>query len=300
MSVDYHIPVLLHQSIESLSIRPNGIYVDCTYGGGSHSRSILQKLGAKGRLIAFDMDDDAARNLPDDPRITLIKSNYRYIRKFLRVHGIREVDGILADLGISSHQIDEGSRGFSFRFDADLDMRMNRDYEITAVNVINEYSEFDLIRIFSEYGEVRNAKTLAKEIITQRRSGKIETTHKFNHLLDKVMMGLQSKYYAQVYQAIRIEVNDEIGSLSDMLTDGVKVLKKGGIFSVISYHSLEDRLVKNLFKTGNLEGEVIKDDFGHIQKTFDTLTRKPIEADAAEQRMNPRSRSAKLRVGIKI
>ena len=300
MSVDYHIPVLLHQSIESLSIRPNGIYVDCTYGGGSHSRSILQKLGAKGRLIAFDMDDDAACNLPDDPRITLIKSNYRYIRKFLRVHGIREVDGILADLGISSHQIDEGSRGFSFRFDADLDMRMNRDYEITAVNVINEYSEFDLIRIFSEYGEVRNAKTLAKEIITQRRSGKIETTHKFNHLLDKVMMGLQSKYYAQVYQAIRIEVNDEIGSLSDMLTDGVKVLKKGGIFSVISYHSLEDRLVKNLFKTGNLEGEVIKDDFGHIQKTFDTLTRKPIEADAAEQRMNPRSRSAKLRVGIKI
>lgn len=300
MSVDYHIPVLLHQSIESLSIRPNGIYVDCTYGGGSHSRSILQKLGAKGRLIAFDMDDDAARNLPDDPRITLIKSNYRYIRKFLRVHGIREVDGILADLGISSHQIDEGSRGFSFRFDADLDMRMNRDYEITAVNVINEYSEFDLIRIFSEYGEVRNAKTLAKEIITQRRSGKIETTHKFNHLLDKVMMGLQSKYYAQVYQAIRIEVNDEIGSLSDMLTDGVKVLKKGGIFSVISYHSLEDRLVKNLFKTGNLEGEVIKDDFGNIQKTFDTLSRKPIEADTAEQRMNPRSRSAKLRVGIKI
>jgi 16S rRNA (cytosine1402-N4)-methyltransferase len=300
MSVDYHIPVLLHQSIESLNIRPDGTYVDCTYGGGSHSRSILQKLGAKGRLIAFDMDENAARNLPDDPRITLIRSNYRYIRKFLRVYGIQEVDGILADLGISSHQIDEGSRGFSFRFDADLDMRMNQDYEVTAINVINGYSENDLIRIFSEYGEVRNAKTLAKEIIIQRRSGKIETTQKFNHLLDKVMMGPQSKYYAQVYQAIRIEVNDEIGSLSEMLTDGMKVLRKGGIFSVISYHSLEDRLVKNLFKTGNLEGEVIKDDFGKIQKPFETLTKKPIEADASEQKLNPRSRSAKLRVGIKI
>ena len=300
MSLDYHIPVLLQQSIESLNIRPDGIYVDCTYGGGSHSRSILQKLGAKGRLIAFDMDEDAERNAPDDPRFRLIKSNYRYIRKFLRVHGIQEVDGILADLGISSHQIDEGSRGFSFRFDANLDMRMNQSGEINAAGIINEYSETDLIRIFSEYGEVRNAKTLAREIVTQRRSGKIETTHQFNQLLDRVMMGPQAKYYAQVYQAIRIEVNDEIGSLKEMLEDGMKVLKKGGVFSVISYHSLEDRLVKNLFKTGNLEGELIKDDFGKIQKSFETGTKKPIEADAAEQKANPRSRSAKLRYGIKI
>ena len=300
MSLDYHIPVLLQQSIESLNIRPDGIYVDCTYGGGSHSRSILQKLGAKGRLIAFDMDEDAERNAPDDPRFRLIKSNYRYIRKFLRVHGIQEVDGILADLGISSHQIDEGSRGFSFRFDANLDMRMNQSGEINAAGIINEYSETDLIRIFSEYGEVRNAKTLAREIVAQRRSGKIETTHQFNQLLDRVMMGPQAKYYAQVYQAIRIEVNDEIGSLKEMLEDGMKVLKKGGVFSVISYHSLEDRLVKNLFKTGNLEGELIKDDFGKIQKSFETGTKKPIEADAAEQKANPRSRSAKLRYGIKI
>jgi 16S rRNA (cytosine1402-N4)-methyltransferase len=299
MSVDYHIPVLLHQSVESLNIRPDGIYVDCTFGAGGHSKAILDKLGAKGRLIAFDMDDDALLNVPDDKRFTLVKSNYRYIRKFLRVHGIQEVDGILADLGVSSHQIDEGPRGFSFRFDADLDMRMNQANEFTALNIINGYNEAELVMVLSEYGEVRNAKTLAKEIISQRRSRPITSTHQFNQILDKVMMGLQSKYYAQVYQAIRIEVNQEIDSLAEMLLDGMKVLKPSGVFSVISYHSLEDRLVKNLFKTGNIEGEVIKDDFGSILRPFDLVNKRPIEADAKEQRVNPRSRSAKLRVAIK-
>jgi 16S rRNA (cytosine1402-N4)-methyltransferase len=299
MSTEYHIPVLLHQSVESLHIQPDGIYVDCTFGAGGHSRSILKMLGAKGRLIAFDMDDDAVLNVPDDKRFTLIKSNYRYIKKFLRVHGIQEVDGILADLGVSSHQIDEGPRGFSFRFDADLDMRMNQAYEVTAMNVINEYNEAELVRIFSEYGEVRNAKTLAREIVVQRKVRSILTTHQFNQILDKVIMGLQSKYYAQVYQAIRIEVNQEIDSLSEMLLDGMKVLKPGGIFSVISYHSLEDRLVKNLFRTGNLEGEVNKDDFGKIHKPLEMVNKKPIEADAREQKVNPRSRSAKLRVAKK-
>jgi 16S rRNA (cytosine1402-N4)-methyltransferase len=299
MSTEYHIPVLLHQSVESLHIQPDGIYVDCTFGAGGHSRSILKMLGAKGRLIAFDMDDDAVLNVPDDKRFTLIKSNYRYIKKFLRVHGIQEVDGILADLGVSSHQIDVGPRGFSFRFDADLDMRMNQAYEVTAMNVINEYNEAELVRIFSEYGEVRNAKTLAREIVVQRKVRSILTTHQFNQILDKVIMGLQSKYYAQVYQAIRIEVNQEIDSLSEMLLDGMKVLKPGGIFSVISYHSLEDRLVKNLFRTGNLEGEVNKDDFGKIHKPLEMVNKKPIEADAREQKVNPRSRSAKLRVAKK-
>lgn len=300
MSVDYHIPVLLHQSIESLCIRSDGIYVDCTFGAGGHSRSILNKLGAKGRLIAFDMDDDAVLNVPDDNRFLLIKSNYRYIRKFLRIHGIQEVDGILADLGVSSHQIDEGSRGFSFRFDADLDMRMNQAYEFTAVNVLNEYDETELVRMFSQYGEVRNAKTLVREIIIQRKVRKILTTHQLNQILDKVIIGLQSKYYAQVYQAIRIEVNQEIESLSEMLLDGMRALKTGGIFSVISYHSLEDRLVKNLFKTGNLEGIVDKDDFGKINKPLEMVNKKPIEADIREQKLNPRSRSAKLRVARKV
>ena len=299
MSVDYHIPVLLHQSVESLNIRPDGIYVDCTFGAGGHSKAILDKLGAKGRLIAFDMDDDALLNVPDDKRFTLVKSNYRYIRKFLRVHGIQDVDGILADLGVSSHQIDEGPRGFSFRFDADLDMRMNQANDFTALNIINGYNEAELVMVLSEYGEVRNAKTLAKEIISQRRSRPITSTHQFNQILDKVMMGLQSKYYAQVYQAIRIEVNQEIDSLAEMLLDGMKVLKPNGVFSVISYHSLEDRLVKNIFKTGNIEGEVIKDDFGSILRPFDLVNKRPIEADAKEQRVNPRSRSAKLRVAIK-
>ncbi|HMP30096.1 MAG TPA: 16S rRNA (cytosine(1402)-N(4))-methyltransferase RsmH, partial [Saprospiraceae bacterium] len=283
MSAEYHIPVLLHQSIESLRIRPDGIYVDCTFGAGGHSRSILDKLGSKGRLIAFDMDDDALLNVPNDKRFILVKSNYRYIRKFLRVHGIQEVDGILADLGVSSHQFDEAPRGFSFRFDADLDMRMNQANEMTALNVINEYGENDLVRVLSEYGEVRNAKTLAKEILIQRRTRPIVTTQQFNQVLDKVMMGLQHKYYAQVYQAIRIEVNQEIESLSEMLVDGMKVLKHDGIFSVISYHSLEDRLVKNLFKSGNLEGELVKDDFGRIIKPFDLINKKPIEADPNEQ-----------------
>lgn len=296
----YHIPVLLSQCIESLHIDPDGIYVDATFGAGGHSRAILEKLSAKGHLYAFDMDDDAFANAPDDARFTLIKSNYRWIKRFLRVYGVTEVDGILADLGISSHQIDVGERGFSFRYDATLDMRMNQHGDLDAVKVLNEYDEASLVAIFSEYGEVRNSKTLAKEIVSVRKSRPITTSAQFNQLLDRMAFGPSQKYYAQVYQAIRIEVNQELQSLEQFLVDGAAVLKPGGLFSVMSYHSLEDRLVKNVFKTGNAAGDVHKDDYGNIARTFDLVNKKPIEADAKEQAVNPRSRSAKLRVAKKI
>ena len=297
---DYHIPVLLNQCIEQLDIKPNGVYVDVTFGAGGHSKAILNKLGAKGHLYAFDQDEDAWLNALDAKNFTLVQSNYKYITKFLRLYEVDEVDGILADLGISSHQIDVPERGFSFRFDAQLDMRMNIKASLDAKQVINRYSEDELIRVFSEYGEVRNAKTLAKLIIEQRRISTIDTTFQLNRILDKVLMGQSNKYYAQVYQAIRIEVNDEVGSLKTFLEDGMNLLKPGGRFVIMSYHSLEDRLVKNLFKTGNVDGEIIKSDYGVISKYFELVVKKPILADHKEQRLNPRSRSAKLRVASKL
>jgi 16S rRNA (cytosine1402-N4)-methyltransferase len=293
---NYHIPVLLSQCIESLNINPDGIYVDATFGAGGHSRAILKNLSAKGHLYAFDMDDDAVANAPDDARFTLIKSNYRYIKKYLKVYGVTHVDGVLADLGISSHQIDVGSRGFSFRFDAELDMRMNQHGDLDAKKVLNTYSENQLLEIFSQYGEVRNSKTLAREIVTQRKLRPILSSQELNALLEKVSLGNVAKYYAQVYQAIRIEVNQEMQSLRQFLEESIDLIIPNGRMVVMSYHSLEDRLVKNIFKTGNAEGDVIKDDFGSIYRPFNLITKKPIEADANEQRINPRSRSAKLRV----
>ena len=297
---DYHIPVLLSECIESLNIRPDGIYIDVTFGAGGHSKAILEKLNANGHLYAFDMDDDAWDNAPDAANFTLIQSNYKFIEKFMRLYGVDQVDGILADLGISSHQIDVPERGFSFRFDAPLDMRMNQSNPLDAQVIINEYNEADLVNILSTYGEVRNAKTLARAIVESRRNRGITTTGQLNQILDQNSMGPANKYFAQVYQALRIEVNGEIAGLAQFLTDGAKLLRPGGRFVVMSYHSLEDRLVKNIFKTGNTEGELDKDDFGAIQKTFEVVTKKPIVPDFNEQKRNPRSRSAKLRVAYKI
>ena len=293
---EYHVSVLLDESIKSLSIRPDGKYVDVTFGAGGHSRSILNELSAKGHLYAFDQDEDAVENIIHDTRFTLIEANFRYLKRFLRLEGISEVDGILADLGVSSHQLDFPERGFSYRFDAPLDMRMNIKSDMSAADLLRTYSEESLVEILSNYGEVRNSKSLAKAIINARKFADIKTTFDFN----RVLMGLRLKYFSQVYQALRMEVNDEIGALKDMLEDGLAVLKPGGRFSVITFHSIEDRVVKNFFKSGNFDGEVEKDEFGNIQRPFSLVNKKVIMADSKEQKVNVRSRSAKLRVAEKI
>ncbi len=297
---EYHVSVLLDESIKSLSIRPDGKYVDVTFGAGGHSRSILNELSAKGHLYAFDQDEDAVENMIHDTRFTLIEANFRYLKRFLRLEGISEVDGILADLGVSSHQLDFPERGFSYRFDAPLDMRMNIKSDMSAADLLRTYSEESLVEILSRYGEVRNSKSLAKAIINARKFADIKTTFDFNRVLDQNVMGLRLKYFSQVYQALRMEVNDEIGALKDMLEDGLAVLKPGGRFSVITFHSIEDRVVKNFFKSGNFDGEVEKDEFGNIQKPFSLVNKKVIMADSKEQKVNVRSRSAKLRVAEKI
>lgn len=297
---EYHVSVLLDESIKSLSIRPDGKYVDVTFGAGGHSRSILNELSAKGHLYAFDQDEDAVENIIHDTRFTLIEANFRYLKRFLRLEGISEVDGILADLGVSSHQLDFPERGFSYRFDAPLDMRMNIKSDMSAADLLRTYSEESLVEILSNYGEVRNSKSLAKAIINARKFADIKTTFDFNRVLDQNVMGLRLKYFSQVYQALRMEVNDEIGALKDMLEDGLAVLKPGGRFSVITFHSIEDRVVKNFFKSGNFDGEVEKDEFGNIQKPFSLVNKKVIMADSKEQKVNARSRSAKLRVAEKI
>ena len=297
---EYHVSVLLDESIKSLSIRPDGKYVDVTFGAGGHSKSILNELSAKGHLYAFDQDEDAVENIIHDTRFTLIEANFRYLKRFLRLEGISEVDGILADLGVSSHQLDFPERGFSYRFDAPLDMRMNIKSDMSAADLLRTYSEESLVEILSNYGEVRNSKSLAKAIINARKFADIKTTFDFNRVLDQNVMGLRLKYFSQVYQALRMEVNDEIGALRDMLEDGLAVLKPGGRFSVITFHSIEDRVVKNFFKSGNFDGEVEKDEFGNIQKPFSLVNKKVIMADAKEQKANVRSRSAKLRVAEKV
>ena len=297
---EYHIPVLLNECLQNLNIQPSGIYVDVTYGAGGHSRPILSQLSAEGHLYAFDQDEDAWSNRAEGKNFTLIRANFRYFRKYLRLQGVREVDGILADLGVSSHQLDIPERGFSYRYNAPLDMRMNIENPLTAAIVLNTYSEEALLRILSEYGEVRNSRTLAKAITTARTNQEFRTTADLNMVLERLMMGQKVRYFSQVYQAIRIEVNDEMGALKDMLTEGLHVLKEGGRFVVMSYHSIEDRLVKNFFKTGNFEGEVIKDEFGNISKPFRLVYKKVIEADEQEVRINPRARSAKLRIAEKI
>ncbi len=293
----YHEPVLAEESIEALAIKKDGAYVDATFGGGGHSRLILNELGDKGRLYAFDQDDDALRNLIDDERFVFNHHNFRFVRQFLRLHGVKQVDGILADLGVSSHQLDEAERGFSYRFDAELDMRMNRQDERTAADLLNSLSATELQQMFSEYGEVRNARTLALKIVQERDVKPIRTVGDFLLLVEPLIRGFRGRYLSQVFQALRIAVNDEMGALQTLLEASLDLLKPGGRLVVISYHSIEDRLVKNFLKTGNVEGEVKKDFYGQIERPFDHINKGVITPSEAEIARNPRARSAKLRVG---
>jgi 16S rRNA (cytosine1402-N4)-methyltransferase len=293
---------MLKECIEGLDIKPDGIYVDVTFGGGGHSKEILKHLKG-GKLFSFDQDDDAKANaeLIKESSFTLIEANFRYLKRYLKLHGITQIDGLLADLGISSHQIDSAERGFSTRFDAELDMRMDRSSEKTAKTIVANYSEKDLHKIFGMYGEVTNAKTLAASIVKARANRKINTVEQFKteikHLAPR---GKENKYYAQVFQALRIEVNDELKALEEMLTQSAEVLKPGGRLVVMSYHSLEDRLVKNFIAKGLFHGEPEKDVYGNFYKPFEALNRKPLEATEQEVERNNRARSAKLRIGVKI
>lgn len=296
---EYHSPVLAREAIEALSIKSDGIYIDATFGGGGHSRLILKELGAEGHLHGFDQDADALSNIPDDDRFTLNHHNFRFMKRFMRFHGIGKVDGILADLGVSSHQFDEAERGFSFRFNADLDMRMNQKQEKTAAHILNHYDVEDLQHIFSAYGEIRNAKTLAEAIVSARIFQPIKTIQQFLDVLGPIVRGGRNRYLAQVFQALRIEVNDEIGVLEDFLLQCKQLLAPDGRLVVISYHSLEDRLVKNLLKTGNLDGKMIQDDYGNINRPFKVIMKKPVLPTKEEININPRARSAKMRVGAK-
>ena len=298
--MEYHLPVLAKRSIEELAIKSDGVYVDATFGGGGHSRLILEQLGPKGRLFCFDQDPDARENLWEDERLTFFPANFRYIERFLRIEGVSKVDGILADLGVSSHQFDTAERGFSFRFEAQLDMRMSQSGDLTAATVLNTYSEEDLQKMFSSYGEVRNAKTLAQAIVSARNTRALETIKDLSNILDSVGRGPRNRYHAQVFQAIRMEVNEEVEVLQDLLNASVKVLGESGRLVVISYHSIEDRLVKKLMKTGNVDGEVEKDFYGKIYRPFKLISKKAIIPDDAEIKENPRARSAKMRVGERL
>lgn len=298
--IGYHIPVLLRQSVDNLVINPDGVYVDCTFGGGGHSREILSRLSANGRLFSFDQDLDALNNRIDDPRFTLINQNFRFLENSLRMFGVEKVDGILADLGVSSHQFDEAERGFSIRTDAPLDMRMNVLQTLNAQKVIDEYEEEQLADIFYYYGELREARKLAKEIVHQRKTKKIDSTEDLKRVFSFVPQHKQNKFFAQVFQAIRIEVNEELEVLKEMLTQAYSVLKSEGRLVVISYHSLEDRLVKRFLKNGMFDGEPERDVYGNYQKFFDLPQSKAIVPDEAEISQNTRARSAKMRVGIKL
>lgn len=298
---DYHIPVLLQEVIQHLDIRPGGTYVDCTFGGGGHARAILEKLDASGRLVAFDQDADARQNIPEDPRVLFVPHNFRHLQRFLRLNGIGEVDGVLADLGVSSHQFDEGSRGFSTRFDAPLDMRMDQRQERTAFDIVNGYSEQQLHKLFEQYGEVTNAKTLARTIVDVRRTTALQTINAFKSAVSAVVKGNPHKYFAQVFQALRIEVNDEMGALKEMLEQVPGVLKKGGRVAIITFHSIEDRLVKIFFRDNSFDLPE-ENPFENVSRPrlLQVVNKKPIVATAAEMKINPRSRSAKLRVAEKI
>jgi 16S rRNA (cytosine1402-N4)-methyltransferase len=297
---EYHVPVMLKECIDGLNIDPDGTYVDVTFGGGGHSREILKHLGPKGRLIAFDQDADAQRNIIDDERFVFVDQNFRYLKNFCRLHGAIPVNGILADLGVSSHQFDEADRGFSIRFDAELDMRMNQLGELTAKDVVNNYSVADLHRIFGIYGEIQNAKSLAETIATARLNTSIVTIADLkNAISNRIPKGKENKYLAQVFQALRIEVNQELEALKDFLMQSAEVLGVGGRLVVMSYHSLEDRLVKNFIAKGKFSGEVEKDFYGNDNKPLDAVSRGAITASAEEITNNNRARSAKLRIAVK-
>ena len=297
---DYHNPVMLQECMEGLNIKLEGVYIDVTFGGGGHSREILKHLGPKGRLLAFDQDADAQKNLPKDDRLTFIDQNFRYLKNNCRLQGAISADGILADLGVSSHQFDQPERGFSIRFEADLDMRMDQAGSLTAKLIVNNYTEEQLHRIFGIYGEIKNAKTLANTLVTQRLNKPINTVDDLKFAIAKLIpKGKENKYLAQVFQALRIEVNQELEALKEFLEQSVDVLKPGGRLVVMSYHSLEDRLFKNFIAKGKFHGEVEKDFFGNQIKPLESLTRKALVASEEEIRQNNRSRSAKLRIAEK-
>lgn len=297
----YHVPVLLRETLDGLAIQPGGIYVDCTFGGGGHAKALLQQLNADGRLFVFDQDADAAKNVPADDRVTFVPNNFRHLQRFMRLHKTAQVDGIMADLGVSSHQFDEPERGFSTRFDADLDMRMDRRQALTAFEVVNTYTEQQLHTLFEQYGEVTNAKTLARTIVAVRTATSLKTISNFKAALHTVVKGNPNKYFAQVFQALRIEVNNELGVLRELLEQVPNLLKPGGRVAIITFHSLEDRLVKNFFRKGTFaEAEDHPFENAVSVSELKIITKKPITASAEEMKRNPRSRSAKLRVAEKI
>lgn len=300
MQSTYHIPVLLREVIESLQIRPDGVYVDCTFGGGGHARAILEQLGPNGKLIAFDQDVDAQKNLPIDERLIFVPQNFRHLQRYLRLHKIASVDGLLADLGVSSHQFDEATRGFSTRFDAVLDMRMDQRESKTAADVVETYSESALHKIFELYGEVTNSKTLARTIVQVRQTQALRTIEAFKQAVHAAVKGNPNKYFAQVFQALRIEVNDEMGVLRELLQQLPALIHPGGRVAIITFHSLEDRLVKQFFRSG-FEEEKEENPFwsAPIKKEWKLVNKKPIVASKEEQDKNSRSRSAKLRVAEK-
>lgn len=298
----YHSPVLLQACIDYLNIQPNGVYVDLTFGGGGHSTAILKQLGKEGRLFAFDQDEDAQANRIADSRFTLVPQNFRYLKNYLRVYGVHAVNGILGDLGVSSHQFDDAGRGFSLRFDADLDMRMNKKAERDAKTVLNTYSEKQLALLFSAYADLPNARKLAKTLVSEREKKAISTTGELKAVLAAHSPKFEeNKFYARVFQALRMEVNQEVEALKECLTQCAELLKPGGRLVIISYHSIEDRLAKNLMRSGNVEGKEERDVvYGSTKKVFKVLTSKPIVPDEEEIRRNTRARSAKLRAAEKL
>ena len=298
----YHVPIMVKEVIDGLNIRPSGIYVDCTFGGGGHAKAILERLDRSGRLIVFDQDPDAQANVPDDQRLLFLPHNFRHLSRFLRLHGIGPVDGLMADLGISSHQIDQPTRGFSLRFEGPLDMRMDRRQELTAQQILETYSEGNLHSLFERYGEVTNARTLARTIVGWRQHHSLHTITQLREALHPIVKGNPNKYFAQVFQALRMEVNDELGALKELLLQVPLLLKHGGRVAILTFHSLEDRIVKRFFKMGTTEEEEDLSPFHSraSQSPFRVITKKPIVPNAEEQRSNPRSRSAKLRVAEKI
>ncbi len=301
-NADYHIPVLLQETVGGLNIQPDGIYVDCTFGGGGHSGEILKRLGKNGQLLVFDQDADAKQNVPDDPRIIFVPHNFRHLQRFLRLHKVAQVDGIMADLGVSSHQFDEADRGFSIRFEGDMDMRMDKRQELTAFEVVSAYDEQRLHKLFEQYGEVTNSKTLARTIVQVRQTMSLKTVANFKQAVRSVVKGNPNKYFAQVFQALRIEVNDELGALKEMLQQIPSLLKPGGRVAIITFHSLEDRIVKNFFRKGDTEESEQVDPFGRdvTESPLKIITKKPITAAQEELKRNPRSRSAKLRIAEKV
>ena len=299
--VCYHIPVMLNECMEGLAIKPDGVYVDVTFGGGGHSKEILSRLGEKGTLYGFDQDADAENNIPEDDRFVFVRSNFRYLSNFMRFRGETEIDGLLADLGVSSHHFDDKDRGFSFRFQGMLDMRMNTRAGKTAADILNTYTEEALSTLFYLYGELKNSRKLASVIVKARETKPLETTDEFLALITPYIgKDKEKKMLAQVFQALRIEVNDEMRALREMLQQAMRLLKPGGRLVVMTYHSLEDRLVKNFFKSGNFEGTISQDFFGNIQSPFRLINNKVITPSSEEVEVNPRSRSAKLRIAEKL